>query len=221
MCIPLRRSRARCERAWCRTGSLPRRPGVSLCVAQVHGNRKGDARAGVTKGLLIRLGIGIVHASMSEQCPRSSARIEQRPPEPCVGRSNRLGGTSSQSLNHSCRPSTVLCYLVSALAKCPFHTYTASTYILASFPRKRESRRRRAGGLDARLRGHDVLLVPDLRNGHLVPLPPAAFLLLLTCKILSTACMTCNMVVIHTRWLGSGCKAHSRVGRNPRDGSEW
>ena len=143
-------------------------------------------------------------------CPRSSARIEQRPPEPCVGRSNRLGGTSSQSLNHSCRPSTVLCYLVSALAKCPFHTYTASTYILASFPRKRESRRRRAGGLDARLRGHDVLLVPDLRNGHLVPLPPAAFLLLLTCKILSTACMTCNMVVIHTRWLGSGCR-HPRV----------
>jgi len=24
-----------------------------------------------------------------------------------------------------------------------------------------------AWGLDARLRGHDVLLVPDLRNGHL------------------------------------------------------
>ncbi len=33
---------------------------------------------------------------MSHRCPRSSARIEQRPPEPCVGRSNRLGGTSPQ-----------------------------------------------------------------------------------------------------------------------------
>src|SRR4026209_1816624 len=45
-----------------------------------------------------------------------------------------------------------------------------------------------AWGLDARLRGHDVLLVPDLRNGHLggarcgwgVPacLPPSVGLLL-------------------------------------------
>ena len=86
------------------------------CVAQVQGNRKGDARAGVTKELLIRLGIGIVHASVSEQCPRSSARIEQRPPEPCVGRSNRLGGTSSQSFNHHCHPSTVLCCSRNVLA---------------------------------------------------------------------------------------------------------
>ena len=53
-------------------------------------------RTGVTKGLLILLGIGIVIIPVSHQCPRSSARIEQRPPEPCVGRSNRLGGTSSQ-----------------------------------------------------------------------------------------------------------------------------
>jgi hypothetical protein len=95
--------------------SLLHRPGVSLCVAQVQGNRKGDARAGVTKGLLIRRGIGIVHASVSEQCPRSSARIEQRPPEPCVGRSNRLGGTSSQSFNHHCHPSTILCSLVNVV----------------------------------------------------------------------------------------------------------
>src|SRR5438309_359037 len=36
---------------------------------------------------------------MSHRCPRSSARIEQRPPEPCVGRSNRLGGTSPQPFN--------------------------------------------------------------------------------------------------------------------------
>ena len=41
-------------------------------------------------------------------------------------------------------------------------TYTASTCILASFPRKRESRRRGAWELDARLRGHDVLLASDL-----------------------------------------------------------
>src|SRR6267143_6503251 len=39
---------------------------------------------------------------------------------------------------------------------------------LASFPRKRESRAQAPRGLDARLRGHDVLLVPNLRNGHLV-----------------------------------------------------
>ena len=31
-----------------------------------------------------------------------------------------------------------------------------------------KSRRRALWGLDARLRGHDVLLAPDLRNGHLV-----------------------------------------------------
>src|SRR5712692_8175425 len=52
--------------------------------------------------------------------------------------------------------------------RCPFHKYTASAYGLASFPRKRESRRRAPWGLDARLRGHDVLLAPDLRNRHLV-----------------------------------------------------
>ena len=36
--------------------------------------------------------------------------------------------------------------------------------------------RRGAWGLDARLRGHDVLLAPDLRNGHLggVPVKPEA-----------------------------------------------
>ena len=92
-----------------RTISLLHRPVVSLCVAQLQGNRKGDARAGVTKGLLIRLGIGIVHASGSDQCPRSSARIEQRPPEPCVGRSNRLGGTSLQPCNDHHRLSIVFC----------------------------------------------------------------------------------------------------------------
>src|SRR5712692_1017120 len=69
-----------------------------LCVAQVQGKRKAHTRAGVTKELLILLGIGIVHTSyVSHRCPRSSARIEQRPPEPCVGRSNRLGGTSPTS----------------------------------------------------------------------------------------------------------------------------
>ena len=48
----------------------------------------------VTKELLILLRIVIVHIHVNYRCPRSSARIEQRPPEPCVGRSNRLGGTS-------------------------------------------------------------------------------------------------------------------------------
>ena len=52
---------------------------------------------------------------------------------------------------------------------CPFHTYTASACGLASFPRKRESRRSAPWGLDARLRGHDVLLAPDLRNRPLAP----------------------------------------------------
>jgi hypothetical protein len=33
---------------------------LSLCVTQVYGNRKRQARTGVTKGLLILLGIGIV-----------------------------------------------------------------------------------------------------------------------------------------------------------------
>ena len=33
---------------------------------------------------------------------------------------------------------------------------------LASFPRKRESRGRAPWGLDARLRGHDILLAQDL-----------------------------------------------------------
>jgi len=48
-----------------------------------------------------------------------------------------------------------------------FHKYTASSYGLGSFPRKRASRRRVPWGLDARLRGHDVLLASDLRNRHL------------------------------------------------------
>jgi hypothetical protein len=52
--------------------------------------------------------------------------------------------------------------------RCPFHKYTASSCGLVSFPRRRESRRPAPWGLDARLRGHDVLLVPDLRNRHLV-----------------------------------------------------
>ena len=52
--------------------------------------------------------------------------------------------------------------------RCPFHNYTASTCGLVSFPRKRESRRRGAWGLDACFRRHDVLLASDLRNGHLV-----------------------------------------------------
>ena len=51
--------------------------------------------------------------------------------------------------------------------RCPFHKYTANACGLASCPRKRESRRRAPWGLDARFRGHDVLLAPDLRNGHL------------------------------------------------------
>jgi hypothetical protein len=52
--------------------------------------------------------------------------------------------------------------------------YTASACGLASFPRKWESRRRAPWGLDARLRGHDVLLAPDLRNGHLGIFQPVA-----------------------------------------------
>src|SRR2546422_7703379 len=52
-------------------------------------------------------------------------------------------------------------------SRCPFHKYTASACGLASFPRKRESRGRAPWGLDARLRGHDILLAQDLRNGHL------------------------------------------------------
>ena len=52
-------------------------------------------------------------------------------------------------------------------SRCPFHKYTASSCGLVSFLRKRESRRRTPWGLDARLRGHDVLLAPDLRNRHL------------------------------------------------------
>jgi site-specific recombinase XerD len=53
------------------------------------------------------------------------------------------------------------------MARCPFHYYTASLCGLASCPRKRESRRRGAWGLDACFRRHDVLLASDLRNGHL------------------------------------------------------
>src|SRR5712671_7320997 len=45
---------------------------------------------------------------------------------------------------------------------------------LASCPRKRESRAQAPRGLDARLRGHDVLLVPNLRNGHLGCVPRGA-----------------------------------------------
>ena len=45
--------------------------------------------------------------------------------------------------------------------------YTTRYYGLTSFPRKRESRRQVLWGLDARRRGHDVLLVPNLCNGHL------------------------------------------------------
>ena len=55
--------------------------------------------------------------------------------------------------------------------RCSFRKYTASRYDLASFPRRRESRWQALRGLDARLRGHDVLramvLVLDLRNRHL------------------------------------------------------
>ncbi len=61
----------------------------------------------------------------------------------------------------------VLTALTSSGSKCPFHNYTASTCGLASFPRKRESRRRGAWGLDACFRRHDILLASDLRNGHL------------------------------------------------------
>ena len=47
----------------------------------------------------------------------------------------------------------------------------AAPWWVASCPRRRESSRRAPWGLDARLRGHDILLVmtlvPDLRNGHL------------------------------------------------------
>ena len=51
---------------------------------------------------------------------------------------------------------------VEYVPRCPFRKYTASTCILASFPRKWESRRPGAWELDARLRGHDVLLASDL-----------------------------------------------------------
>jgi hypothetical protein len=73
---------------------LPAKPRWLLYVAQVQNNRKAHARTAVIKELLILLRIVIVHIYVSHRCPRSSARIEQRPPEPCVGRSNRLGGTS-------------------------------------------------------------------------------------------------------------------------------
>src|SRR5712691_7885447 len=46
----------------------------------------------------------------------------------------------------------------------------AAPWWVASCPRRWESSRRAPWGLDARLRGHDMLLVmtlvPDLRNGH-------------------------------------------------------
>jgi hypothetical protein len=67
-------------------------------------------------------------------------------------------------------PQSTFCTRISAGARCLFHKYTASSDGLASFPRKRESRRRGAWGLDARLRGYEVLLVLDLRNGHLARL---------------------------------------------------
>ena len=62
----------------------------------------------------------------------------------------------------------VVSYRVIWHARCPFPQYTASPCGLASFPRKRESRRRGAWELDARLRGHPVLLVANLRNRHVV-----------------------------------------------------
>jgi hypothetical protein len=61
------------------------------------------------------------------------------------------------------------------MTRCLFHKYTASSCGLASFPRKRESRRRAPWGLDARLRGHDVVLAPDLRNRHLAVVPSPAW----------------------------------------------
>ncbi len=64
----------------------------------------------------------------------------------------------------------VECSAVTVGARCLFHTSTASACGLASFPRKRESTGRALWGLDARRRGHDMLLAQDLRNGHLVAL---------------------------------------------------
>ena len=51
--------------------------------------------------------------------------------------------------------------------RCPWHTSTASTCHLASFPRQRESRGRAPWGLDAGVRRHDVRLASDSRNRHL------------------------------------------------------
>src|SRR5262245_33928023 len=60
MRVPLRRSHVRYLRVWHRTLYLLHSSVVSLCVTQVYGNRKWYARTGVTKWLLILLGIGIV-----------------------------------------------------------------------------------------------------------------------------------------------------------------
>src|SRR5438552_13516840 len=85
-------------------------------------------------------------------------------PAPRAG-AGRAPGQGSHRMSQ-----TLLPILLPSLAGCPFHKYTASACGLASFPRKRETRRRAPWGLDARLRGHDVLLAQDLRNGHLASL---------------------------------------------------
>src|SRR5713101_3626678 len=92
---------------------------------------------------------------------------------PSGGNGDRDGGAGGKEVHDiSTSPSSPTAQRVSLLtcgiARCPFHKYTTSAYGLASFPRKRESRSRAPWGLDARLRGHDVLLAPDLRNRHLV-----------------------------------------------------
>src|SRR5437867_6404871 len=51
--------------------------------------------------------------------------------------------------------------------RCPLHKYTASACGSRVIPAKAGIQEISPWGLDARLRGHDVLLAPDLRNRHL------------------------------------------------------
>ncbi len=102
------------------------------------------------------------HAQCRQDCvlPRMSTDISS--PE---AKAESL--EASGNMNRVWVESGLFLYRRGLITRCPFHTYTASVCGLASFPRKRESRGRAPWGLDARLRGHDILLAQDLRNGHL------------------------------------------------------
>src|SRR2546430_14842376 len=69
MRVPRRRSHVRCSRVRHRTTGLRDSSVVSLCVTQVYGNRKRYAHTGVTKRLLILLGIGIVTCTYESSVP--------------------------------------------------------------------------------------------------------------------------------------------------------